>query len=213
MCFQLEQTHLELTQLALINSKTVYSYFPTVLHPPMEAVEEKSHAIVLLFSVPRPKQQCDNLSTSVWRLHFPSKLHLAALGFPNVVVLVVGLLVESVQRRLGLLPVFDGAVGDGVGHDAELAQEDLPEEQVDPRVQDLVEGGQADHYQKEVAVQVDVTAHGVIGGHRCGAAFFGGDLGGDHLQHENLRRTRRGRLRSRHMRSKYFSREDFLKVT
>lgn len=57
------------------------------------------------------------------------------------------LLVKCVQRCLGLLLVLYGAVGHRVGHDAELAQEDLPQEQVDPRVQDLVEGGHADRQQ------------------------------------------------------------------
>lgn len=48
--------------------------------------------------------------------------------------------------------ILHGAVGDGIGHDAELSQEDLPEEQIDPRVQDLVEGCQADRCQKHVTV-------------------------------------------------------------
>lgn len=62
------------------------------------------------------------------------------------------LLVESIQCCLGLLPILYGAVGHCISHDAELAQEDLPEEQIDPWVQDLVEGGQADCCQKEVTV-------------------------------------------------------------
>lgn len=94
------------------------------------------------------------------------------------------LLVKCVQRRLGLLPVLYGAVGHRVGHNAELAEEDLPQEQVDPWVQDLVEGGHADRRQKEVTVQIAVLAGG---GQRHGVALVGGDLGGDHPQHQTLR--------------------------
>lgn len=92
------------------------------------------------------------------------------------------LLVKCVQRRLGLLPVLYGAVGHRVGHNAELAEEDLPQEQVDPWVQDLVEGGHADRRQKEVTVQI-----GVVAGGGRGVALVGGDLGGDHPQHQTLR--------------------------
>lgn len=73
------------------------------------------------------------------------------LWLVNVVAVLV-LLVKSIQRRLGLLLVVCGAVGHRVGHEAELAEEDLPEEQIDPRVQDLVEGGQADRRQEKVTV-------------------------------------------------------------
>lgn len=68
------------------------------------------------------------------------------------VVAVLVLLVESIQGCLGLIPILYGAVGHRVSHEAELAEEDLSEEQIDPRVQDLVEGGQADHCQKKVTV-------------------------------------------------------------
>lgn len=97
------------------------------------------------------------------------------------------LLVKCVQRRLGLLPVLYGAVGHRVGHNAELAEEDLPQEQIDPWVQDLVEGGHADRRQKEVTVQIDIAAGGVGGGQRRGIALVGGDLGRDHSQHQTLR--------------------------
>lgn len=97
------------------------------------------------------------------------------------------LLVKCVQRRLGLLLVLYGAVGHRVSHDAELAQEDLPQEQVDPRVQDLVEGGHADRHQEEVTVQIDIVGGSWGGGQRCGIALLGGDLGGDHPQHQTLR--------------------------
>lgn len=97
------------------------------------------------------------------------------------------LLLKCLQCRLGLLPVLYGAVGDCVGHDAELAEEDLPQEQVDPWVQDLVQGGHADRRQKEVAVQIDIVAGGVGGGQRRGIALMGGDLHGDHPQHQTLR--------------------------
>lgn len=109
-----------------------------------------------------------------------SKLDLAALCFMQVVVVMV-LLFERIQGYLVVLPLLYGAVGHCVGHDAELAQEDLPQEQVDPWVQDLVEGGHADRREKKVAVQVDVLAGGVAGGF-C-VALVGGHLGGDHLQH------------------------------
>lgn len=97
------------------------------------------------------------------------------------------LLVQCVQRRLGLLLLLHGAVGHRVGRQAELAQEDLPQEQVDPRVQDLVEGGHADRDQEEVTVQVGIGAGSWGGGQRRGIAILGGDLGGDHLQHQTLR--------------------------
>lgn len=96
------------------------------------------------------------------------------------------LLVQNDQRRLGLPLLLQGAVGHGVGHDAELAQEDLPQEQVDPRVQDLVEGGHADRRQEEVTVQLGVVGGGRGGGQRCVVALLGGDLGEDHPQHQTL---------------------------
>lgn len=68
------------------------------------------------------------------------------------VVAVLALLVKSIQCRLGLLLFVYGAVGNCISHDAELTEEDLPEEQIDPRIQDLVEGGQADRCQKKVTV-------------------------------------------------------------
>lgn len=61
-------------------------------------------------------------------------------------------LVKGIQCRLGLLLFLYGAIGNSISHDAELAEEDLPEEQIDPWVQDLVERGQADGYQKEITV-------------------------------------------------------------
>lgn len=82
---------------------------------------------------------------------------LAALRFVEALILLV-LLFQRVQDHLGVLPVLDGAIGHGVGHDAELAQEDLPQEQVDPGVQDLVEGGHADGREEKVTVQVAVLA-------------------------------------------------------
>lgn len=88
----------------------------------------------------------------------PSKLDSATLGL---------MLAKSIQYCLGLLVILDGAVGNGVGHNAELAQEDLPEEQIDPRVQDLVERGHTDRRQEEVAVQMEIPAGGVTGGHGC----------------------------------------------
>lgn len=97
------------------------------------------------------------------------------------------LLVKCIQRCLGLLLVLYGAVGHRIGHDAELAQEDLPQEQVDPRVQDLVEGGHADRHQEEVTVQMDIVGSSCGGGQRRGIALLGGDLGGDHPQHQTLR--------------------------
>lgn len=84
-------------------------------------------------------------------------LDLAALRFAEALILLV-LLFQRVQDHLGVLPVLDGAIGHGVGHDAELAQEDLPQEQVDPGVQDLVEGGHADGREEKVTVQVGVLA-------------------------------------------------------
>lgn len=96
-------------------------------------------------------------------------------------------LVKCVQRRLVVLLFFYGAVGHCIGHDAELAQEDLPQEQVDPRVQDLVEGGHADRHQEEVTVQLDVVGGSWGGGQRRGIALLGGNLGGDHPQHQTLR--------------------------
>lgn len=92
------------------------------------------------------------------------------------------LLVKCVQCCLGLFPVLYGAVGHRVGHKAELAEEDLPQEEVDPWVQDLVERGHADRREKEVTVQIIVVA----GGGR-GVALVGGDVGGDHPQHQTLR--------------------------
>lgn len=97
------------------------------------------------------------------------------------------LLVKGGQCRLGLLLVLCGAVGHRIGHDAELAQEDLPQEQVDPRVQDLVEGGHADRKQEKVTVQRDVVGGRRGGGQSRGIALLGGDLGGDHPQHQTLR--------------------------
>ncbi len=104
------------------------------------------------------------------------------------IVAALVLFVESIQCRRGLLVILYGAVGHRISHEAELAEEDLPEEQIDPRVQDLVEGGQADRRQKKVTVQMDIPAGGVIGAHGCRIALVGGYLGGDHLQHQNLRR-------------------------
>lgn len=104
------------------------------------------------------------------------------------VVVVMVLLFERIQGYLVVLPLLYGAVGHCVGHYAELAQEDLPQEQVDPWVQDLVEGGHADRREKKVAVQVGVPAGGAAGGRQCRVALVGGHLGGDHLQHQTLRR-------------------------
>lgn len=67
------------------------------------------------------------------------------------------LLIKRIQSRLSPLPILNGAVGDGVGYQAELAKEDLSEEQVNPRVQDLVERGQADGGQEEVTVQLNIS--------------------------------------------------------
>lgn len=75
----------------------------------------------------------------------------------EAVVLLI-LLFQRVQNHVGVIPVLDGAVGHSVGHDAELAKEDLPQQQVDPRVQDLVEGGHADGSEEKVTVQVGVLA-------------------------------------------------------
>lgn len=77
------------------------------------------------------------------------------------------LLVKNIQSCLGLLAILYGAAGNCVSHDEELAQEDLPKKQIDPWVQDLVEGGQADRGQEKVTVEVDVPASGVIRGHCC----------------------------------------------
>lgn len=71
---------------------------------------------------------------------------------------VLLLLIEDIQGCLGSFLFLDGAVGHCVSHDAELAEEDLPEEQIDPRVEDLVEGGQADRCEKKVAIQLDTPA-------------------------------------------------------
>lgn len=87
---------------------------------------------------------------------------LGALRFAKVAAVVV-LLVKSIQCRLVLLLFLYRAVGDSVSHDTELAQEDLPEEQIDPRIQDLVEGGQAYCCQKKVTVQLYILARGVTG--------------------------------------------------
>lgn len=73
------------------------------------------------------------------------------MGFIEAVALLL-LLVKRIQCRRGLLLLLDGAVGHGVGHEAELAKEDFSKEQIDPRVKDLVEGSQADRCQKEVTV-------------------------------------------------------------
>lgn len=104
------------------------------------------------------------------------------------VVVIMVLLFERIQGYLVVLPLLYGTVGHCVGHDAELAQEDLPQEQVDPRIQDLVEGGHADRCEKKVAVQVGVPAGGTAGGQQFRVALVGGNLGGDHLQHQTLRR-------------------------
>lgn len=80
-----------------------------------------------------------------------SKVTSATLCFVEVIA-VLALLVQSIQCILIPLVIVQGAVGHGVGHDAELAEEDLPEEQIDPRVKDLVERGQADRRQEEIAV-------------------------------------------------------------
>ena len=61
-------------------------------------------------------------------------------------------LIKSIQCRWGLLVFLYGAVGHSISHDAELAEEDLPEEQIDPWVQDLVERGKTDGCQKEITV-------------------------------------------------------------
>lgn len=87
-------------------------------------------------------------------------LHLVLTTLRFVKVFAI-LLVESIQCRFS--SVLYGAVGHCVCNNAELAQEDLPQEQVDPRVQDLVEGGHADRCQKEVAVQMGIVTD-VIGG-------------------------------------------------
>lgn len=79
------------------------------------------------------------------------------------VVVIMVLLVKSIQCSLGLLPIIYGAVGHCVSHDAELAQEDLPEEQVHPRVQDLVEGGQADRRQEKVTAEMVFLSCGLNG--------------------------------------------------
>lgn len=68
------------------------------------------------------------------------------------VIVIIILFVKSIHCSLGLLVVLCGAVGHSISHKAELAQQDLPEEQIDPWVKDLIEGGQADCCQKEVAV-------------------------------------------------------------
>lgn len=69
----------------------------------------------------------------------------------QIIVFLI-LLVEGIERRLGLLMILCGAVGHSISHEAELAEEDLPEEKIDPRVKDLIKGGQTDCCQKEVTV-------------------------------------------------------------
>lgn len=81
----------------------------------------------------------------------PPKVDSATLWFLKVDAVLLRL-VEGIQCRLVLLLFLYGAVGHCVSHDAELAEEDLPEEQINPRVKDLVEGGQADRCQKKVTI-------------------------------------------------------------
>lgn len=50
-------------------------------------------------------------------------------------------LVKSIQCCLRFPMIHCGAVGHSISHKAELAEEDLPEEKIDPRVKDLIEGG------------------------------------------------------------------------
>lgn len=114
------------------------------------AVLYKTHSRNTFFTIVYPFSHPSNLSW-LQKLQFLSKPDLAALWFMKAVSLVV-LLVKSIQRRLGLLLILYGAVGHCVGHDADLAQEDLPEEEINPWVQDLVEGGQADRRQEKVTV-------------------------------------------------------------
>lgn len=58
----------------------------------------------------------------------------------KIVVFLI-LLVKSIQCCLRLLRILCGAVGHSISHEAELAEKDLPEEKIDPRVKDLIEGG------------------------------------------------------------------------
>lgn len=85
----------------------------------------------------------------------PSSADLAPLW---VIVVLLVLLIKSIERRLSVLMILCGAVGHGISHKAELAEEDLPEEQIDPRVKDLVERGQTNRCQKEITVQMHVVA-------------------------------------------------------
>lgn len=150
--FSAKQMHPENDRLVLINSATETTLVTLCTISLCGGHGEKFHPHVFhnnsvsiftsIQSVPGFK---------VTRLQFLSKRDLAALWFMKAVSFVV-LLVKSIQRQLGLLPILYGAVGHGVSHDADLAQEDLPEEQINPRVKDLVEGGQADRRQEKVTV-------------------------------------------------------------
>lgn len=73
------------------------------------------------------------------------------------------LLVKDIQCCLGLPPT-SLAVGHCISDGADLAKEDLPEKQIDPWVQDLVEGRHADGCQKKVTVCLDLRASGLTGG-------------------------------------------------
>lgn len=90
-----------------------------------------------------------------FKVRLLSKVDLTCFLRVDAVLL---LLIEDIQGCLGPFLFLDGAVGHCVSHDAELAEEDLPEEQIDPRVEDLVEGGQADRCEKKVAIQLDTPA-------------------------------------------------------
>lgn len=94
-----------------------------------------------------------------------------------------GWLVKGIQGGGGLLWALYRAVGHSVSHLAELAQQDLSEEQVDPGVQDLVEGRQADGGEKEITVDLKVSAG--RRGDPQGLAVMRGGLCGDHSQHQH----------------------------
>ena len=86
------------------------------------------------------------------RFPLQAQMRLLSFWFLKAIGVRVGLVEGILQSCLLLLLLLKRAVGHSVGHHAELAEQDLPEEKVDPGVQDLIEGGQADGSEEEVTV-------------------------------------------------------------
>lgn len=106
--------------------------------------------------------------------------------FVNIIVLN-GLFILDIQRTLSLFLHVQWALGNRASHLAELPQENLSQEQVNPWIQNLIERGQTYGCEKEITVLLQI-----LGWQRSSRiAMVRGCVSQDHLQHKDLQNGRR----------------------